>query len=279
MLEGSYHVIEARPDYLTCSARDGDRADALERMAYDAIGRAEEAGDRVKPRGLEGYKGQGTDHIWSLRGPTGVVTVWKGVEADNNATTLAGLADHWSRFDLCVSGRPDTSDANPADEYYAIGLADDVDSPRLPTITQTRRRWGGTTTYIGSRASAIFARCYDKHAQNPRDYPEPTWRWELELKAFAAEAEHARYLDHPKRFDEVIQCVGRQFSSWSLPIPWEVDDDSRQWPQPPRRRTVDQKAEWLAKYVRQSAALVARHYGRGYVLRLLELDDDSMKEG
>ena len=265
-------IIEQRLDWLTCTARAGVRAEELVAFGLVALEADSGHGDKVEPFAFQGYQGQGHQHLSVGERSDGAIIVCRGAEADTLAPYLANLADHWSRVDVCVTAIADDPSYNPAQEYWELAQADDPTDPTLPKVSQARTRWGGTTTYVGSRASAVFARTYDKTQESRGRYPAASWRWELELKQFASETEQTRWQLDPGRSAMSRPLVAEQFRKWGLPVPFDSSDRCELWRSPKRERTVDSKERWLREQVRGSAQLVAKIYGRERVMSALGLD-------
>lgn len=272
-------LVEARYDWITATAHAGPRGDNLEEFAREAIAAERVGGDALKSASVQGYSGEGTKHLFCGQRGDGVYVRASGSTADDLAPWLAKLADHWSRVDLCVTGQSAEPGYDPASEYWDLGQADDREHPRLPTISQARKRWGGITTYVGARSSAVHARTYDKHAESKGHYEPGTWRWELELKQFASEEEQSRALEQPRRFDDFRDVVAHQFTRWGLPIPFNEGAIVELWRAPKRQTDVDLKERWLRSYVAKSAQLVERVYGRDRVLAALGLENDDSVTG
>lgn len=272
-------IIEARYDWITATAKVGHRGDLLLDFATQAIHSSVQSGDVVRAGSVQGYSGEGTKHLWAGTRHDGTYIRASGHVAADLAPFFANLADHWSRADLCVTGVSSEPGYDPASLYWDLGQADDPEHPRLPTISQARKRWGGITTYVGGRASAVHARTYDKHAESNGIYEPGTWRWEIELKQFASEQEQARVQEGPIREEQIADVVHRQFTRWGLPVPWSSITQAELWRAPPRQHDADIKEKWLRSFVRNSAQLVAKTYGRDRVLSALGLENDETVTG
>lgn len=92
---------------------------------------------------------------------------------------LARCSDHFSRVDLTV----DIMDEG----YFARKIARETVEDRMDwgrrkaTVVQGQGLAGGTTTYVGSRTSPVYFRCYDKAAESKGKILAS--RLEFELKA------------------------------------------------------------------------------------------------
>lgn len=264
-----WQIDEQRIDWVTCYARNGPRADLLEAYASRSIELEQEAGDRLKRSAAYGFHGHGTRHCRVGRGAYGVLVRAGGQLANELYPHLAILSDHVSRVDYCVTATARSRRANPVRALARAKAHDDKEHPSLPSITVLDEIWGGKTCYIGDRESAVFARVYDKHKESNGEYPEGSWRWELELKRYASEFEHRESKQLQRTGEEIRGIVNGQFAAWGLCVPWNFSDSPERWRAPARLRDVDRTAQWLLHQVAPGAQRVAGRYGRDYVMALL----------
>lgn len=269
-------ISERRIDWLTCTARTGDRADTLETLGLAILDSAREFGDKIGPMGFQGYGGLASRHTFVGRRGDGVCVRLGGESASDYYVDVLSESDHCSRVDLCVTAYDATANITPADDIWRVAELDDPDSPSLPTVTRTQKRWGGYTTYVGSRASPIMARVYDKHAQSKGEYLNGSWRWELELKGHAAEQEAAYLMGDPKRESRAPAVIAEQFERWGLLVPWDASTDIELWRTPPRNSDLDQTARHLGRQYSKTAKRYVARYGIREFLALFSLDDDSL---
>jgi DNA relaxase NicK len=129
---------------------------------------------------------------------------------------------------------------------------------------------GGTTCYVGSRASDFLGRCYDKGVEQKTHGPGKLWRYELEVKGDPA-LQFASQL--ATTTDETAKLIATTMG-------WFRDRGSRHqlsWasletcslkhadPMPSKR------IQWLARCVRPTAVELSDEIGRDRVLGILGL--------
>lgn len=177
----------AAPDWIRLTCKPGENPAAIQR-AYEhvALTSAAWAGEDVRvrePWGFHGYRGSrvgpaawGTGHegmILDVSGPAAEIVRKYNPPFDNVA-----------RLDIAV-----TLFYSDDKHRTAINVARKSDSARRIV---SHRPWkiryidgfgGGDTTYIGSRSSEKYLRCYDKYREQEEDEEwRYSWRFEAELK-------------------------------------------------------------------------------------------------
>lgn len=156
---------------------DGDEAYARARaLAVEQ----EAAGDDIKPWSIRGYRGFGTPHLRCGARGDDVLVELSGHLADRYWRDFYPLAANVSRFDTCVT----VTFLTPT-----TGLAcDGWNAPRVrprPGLRAIRKTIlheleGGQTLYLGSPKSDRFGRLYDKHHESRGEWPDNSWRWEVQ---------------------------------------------------------------------------------------------------
>lgn len=272
-------ISERRIDWVTGFSRTGDRAARLAEVGQDILSREIGAGDKCTSFGFEGFYGQRTKHAFVGERHDGVLVRLGSETASDYIANVLPLFDHVSRIDYAVTVYDESASISPADDIWRKAVDEDEDAALMPTVTRTQKRWGGYTTYIGDRSSAVMARVYDKHMESKGEYHNGSWRFELELKRHASEQEFARLNGNPEREERAPDLIATQFSAWGLLVPWRVGSPTELWHTPPRQRDIERSRRWLKDQVGKSARWVASHDGVDGVLKLLALDEDSMNGG
>jgi len=254
-------VIDERIDWISASARPGTRSLGLEGFARRLVADESAFGNKMEGWGTSGFVGQ-TSGSWRWgTGPQGTIVQVGGEQAQLWALALADLADHMSRVDYCVTALDPCGTIHPDEEYWRDWIAG---GGAMHGRTQAERRQkddGGAVFYAGSRASAIYRRCYDKGKEAPDRYPAGAWRWEVELKSYASEREHARitsgqtHKNHPRRM------VAASFAAVGLGVPFATESSSM--PKSPGRppSDADRSLDWLTLSVGPTVAWL-RSIGR-----------------
>ncbi len=264
-------IIEARVDWLTCSARRGVRASELVDLAESYVLREVDLGDKLDEYRFQGYLGFQAGHVRWGWGKHGALVVMSGDLAHGAAPQLAVLADHWSRIDYSVTVFDVERAINPPDDYWQayLRLYPDLNSPiRLSRLQDFGR---GATVNLGARTGATYLRVYDKHHESKGDYAPGCWRWEVELKREQSEAQQTRWRESIVFPTYIIGLVRQWTSNHQLQCPWSADAVLV----PPGalrvRRDADRILAWLDAQVRPSVEWVAAARGEKAVKEVLRL--------
>jgi hypothetical protein len=264
-------VLEARTDWITCTARRGPMADELLAFAEAELLDQRDAGDKLSAWAFQSYKGfQAGDIRWGWGEHGGLVVASQALSNDI-APELARLANHWSRVDYCVTVLDTAGAIHPDDDYWAdwLRLYRYADAPVHLRRTQSFQR--GATLALGSRQSPTYLRCYDKHAESHGDYPKGAWRWELELKQGQSEAAQSRWRESPVGSAYIAGMVAYWPTTHGLEVPWRADPVI----EPPGRiahtRDADRLLKWFRTQVAPSVQWVAQARGKEEVRRALNI--------
>ena len=264
-------LIEARPDWLTCSAPAGARADLLEGFANAVILAESDAGDRVSTECVQGYIGERCGGVISGSRADGVLVPLPGSTAADYTTEAARLADHWSRLDYCVTVDTSETQLDPVTEAWRALKARQAAEVKTPGFTRLENSKGGETLYIGSRSSAAFGRCYNKHVETRGEYPPGSWRWEVEYKRHLSEAHQRKWSSSALSEVEVQSIVASEFERWGTAPPFSSLADVGRTPAPPRKRDLERTRTWLSTQVAPAAQWMAESLGPIAVLEALGL--------
>jgi len=254
-------IIDQRIDWISASARPGGRALGLESFARRLVADEAAFGNRIEGWGTSGFVGE-TAGAWRwASGPQGTVVQVGGEQAQAWALALADLADHMSRIDYCVTALDAGNRIHPDEEYWRDWIAGGRPMHGRTQAERRQRDDGNSCCYFGRRASAIYRRCYDKGKEDASRFPAGAWRWEVELKSYASEREHARitsgqmHKDHPRRM------VTAAFAAVGLAVPFSAD--SAEIPHSTLRQPsdADRSLDWLTLSVGPTVAWL-RSIGR-----------------
>lgn len=262
-------VLEARPDWITATCPVGDRALALRNAGMFWAEQSEEAGDRPRRWKQLGYQGFACGGVRWGEGKEGVMVQLSGPVAGQHDQELAHAADHWSRVDYCVTVLDETALIHPTRDYRR-SLAGAVKAgTELSKVTLIETLGGGSSIYLGSRASARYLRCYDKGSENPREYSPGAWRWEVEYKRELSEEMQGRHqLGFGTAMD--ISCqVAAEFARHRLIAPWPAVMQGQLPTLGKRLRDIDVTLYWLGSQVGPAARWAARQRGWDVIMSTL----------
>lgn len=251
-------VLSAGVDWLTAtSPRDYDP------LPFTRFGewlvRAQAAiGGQVRPERRLGYVGLGANHCFWGQRHDGVMVQLAGADAAEWWSVPVGMGAHVTRIDLQV-----TADVGRDLKWLALRHWREAcrfrparGRPAEPEILAHPRR--GDTLYLGDRSSELHARCYDKHREQPGDYPVGAWRYEVEYKSAAAQVTAARLLDATPYLPRLAATVHEHFAEHGC-RPLFSQQDAPLELLLPRSRTDDARARrWLRQQVRGTVQRLAR---------------------
>lgn len=256
----SWTLMEARIDWITCTAGTGQRGTDLLDAGLRIVATEHERGNPRRTSNFEGYHGTITKHAFA------------GWRLDGACVRLGGelARDHWrsvsepgtniTRLDLAITGRSEPPDANVASISYNALPPDFAVRGRPTEYTLIQARLGGETLYCGRRASERFGRIYDKGRESRGEYPEGTWRFEIEYKGQAAK-DVASYLRSRADIEQaIVGVVSMRFEEWRVQLPdFNVSD---RWRDVGRKARTDNETrmKWLSESVRASIEKISTSY-------------------
>jgi len=264
-------VVDARVDWITCTAKRGDRANRLIEFAEREMLAEEVYGDHFEEWRFQGYRGFGCGHVRAGYGKQGTCVVFTQERAHIAAPELASLADHWSRVDYAVTAFDASGTVNPCEDYWRA-YESRYHRGRSPVrMGRIQELGAGATLSLGSRTAATFFRCYDKHHESKGAWAPGTWRWELELKREQSEAAHSRWRESLVLPSYIASMVAAWPESHGLQMPW--DHNLSNWlPLSVRPiRDADRSLQWLQAQVAPTVEWVSAARGEEAVRKALHL--------
>jgi hypothetical protein len=190
MADSTGSIIESQVDWLTCSAHGEEAAENLYLYA-EALGEVEQnRGNRVKPWRMMGYEGK---HIGSVefgrRDSASCLLRLIGQRAADELDTALSVAHDVTRLDIAVTWRAEPPDERLGDNAYTLAEQWYRAHPRSSLPSRFSDAAGGSTVYLGARASENFFRLYNKEQEARHqgdtkgvDRYRACWRYELETK-------------------------------------------------------------------------------------------------
>lgn len=265
-------IVEARVDWITCSAKRGARANGLIEFAERSMLGEQLYGDRFDEWRFQGYQGYQAGNVRWGWGKAGALVAMSKERSHLSAPDLALLADHWSRLDYCVTVFDVNQEINPSDDYWSIYLRRYPDRKSPLRLSRLQDFGQGQTISLGARTAATYLRCYDKYRESQGDYAAGCWRWELELKREQSEAEQKRWSEQivfPAYIAGLVKCWPEMHH---LPCPWHAESQLHPAHQLKVTRDADRTLAWLATQVAPSVEWVSQARGEKEVKRVLHLD-------
>lgn len=251
----------------------------LELVATQLVKKADPSSVPVRSS-LLGYVGVGKAGIFGGASAQGLMIQASGASADD---LMEYELDHMrpSRLDIQATFGVEDPD----------GLIAEIAMFGLEMKDARHKYWGkvsirhvqtygeGDTLYIGKRTSPRFARIYNKSAEDPKGYPSPSIRFEVEYKDDLAR----------RAWYEIRKALNRNVAAYSM----IVAEMARSWvylPSAigapvltvPKREPLDtsdeEKLAWLARQVRPTVKdLISKGVSRDTMERVLGLKDETQE--
>jgi hypothetical protein len=200
--------------------------------------------------------------------------VASGGLADDVWSHAVALGYRASRLDLAVTAWFEPARAGLALDAYKRARDHRPDNGRVPAATYIVSSLGGSTCYIGSRASETFGRLYDKAAQSRAESDRGAWRWEVEVKAERAALVARALLDSSTRRESIGARVWQWFTDRGADPSWSCSGDVICSDPVGRQPDDTRRAEWLATQVAPTVRDLIPRIGMRTVLEALGLDPE-----
>jgi len=202
-----------------------------------------------KNRWYEGVRSHGL--IWGHSDRLGYIVMGAGETGHSLWTNFLPNARRVTRIDLQVTVRLPEPDLTLAQRSYTqvkhIGN-------RTSSFIQNSK--GGTTLYVGSRQSEHFGRLYDRGVRSGEFEPGLVWRYEVELKANAANVITSQVLEqlreHPQRPVDTTGFVHRWFRNRGVFPIWDETTPTLVYQAKKAVTSADKKLSWFRSQVKPS---------------------------
>lgn len=181
-------VVSRGVDWITATCNSPSRQPLFLAIADAAKGQSQANGNDLREWQWNGYQGYACGPVSAGTREDGAVVRLSGSTANASYRHLGAFATNCSRLDLQVTVQVPDPTLKLAQIAYRSACAWARNQKQPPTVTILQTHPVGDTLYLGRRQSNRFARLYDKHAEDPEQYPPGSWRYEVELKAEVANA-------------------------------------------------------------------------------------------
>jgi Replication initiation factor len=181
-------LVDAGIDYIRVTSEVFTRQQQMFLFYHTIAMRDMVLGYEQKPGGAFGFVGKKTRHaLW------GVKKTWAMVQASGSAAKtalrIALPGTQSSRLDVQATFRIDQGTVGMAiRNAYEAACAHVRPKARPLKVVLIEERHAAQTCYIGSRASDIFIRIYDKYEESGKEEFKDCIRFEVELKGRASKA-------------------------------------------------------------------------------------------
>ena len=184
-------VTNASVDWITCTAATKSAQERLWDVGERLLHRRQGEGEDATAWHANGYSGWTDGSVSIGTRKDGCILRLSSYEAAHKWREAFSASENCSRLDLAVDCECDRPVLRLSRQIYH-----DAGHVRPPSGRKPKRHLivsgdGGSTVYIGARASESFGRVYDKGVEQKVAQAGTWWRWELELKGRSAHAHGA----------------------------------------------------------------------------------------
>lgn len=279
-MESSTTVLESQLDWLTASFHTHDSAERAKADADRWARREVAEGAEVKPFRLGGYQGWVAGRVRLGTRLDGALLQLSGDLAERHIADVGARATNVSRVDIAVTVRVGDGEKTLAADHYSEALQYRHAHPSSACPLLTQDGDGGSTLYLGDRASNWFLRVYNKQAEcvQARDLEGAShyagcWRYELEIKGRDALRQAQLY---PAILDRPGYCqayVHQWAENHGLVPAFPYDGDQKIEPGFRRRSDRETRLQWLSDSVRPAVEWLRDSTDRETLIGLLGLSD------
>jgi len=181
-------VIAAGVDWITCTAKRSGLGEALWSCGDALLRQYAEVGEDVALWKGNGYRGWSNGGIRLGARSDGCILSLSSTKCAKHWKEALSAAENCSRLDLAVDVHLDPVVLSLARDVYVNVAHVPLRAGRPVKRTLIVSSDGGSTAYIGSRVSELYARVYDKGVEQKSAARGTWWRFEVEIKGSRAAA-------------------------------------------------------------------------------------------
>jgi hypothetical protein len=268
-------VTNASVDWLSVTASTKEKREALWAVGERLLQRGESEGEHTPRWHAHGYSGWCGEHIALGVRKDGVHLRLSSLKSAHYWRHALAASENCSRLDLAVDCELERPVTALSRQIYRDASHIRPETGRPPKRSLIVSGDGGSTVYIGSRASESMGRVYDKGIESKTRPGGTWWRWEVEYKGDRSFAMGSALqgIDEPAVF--ICATVASWFRSRSShtftrsAIP-PIYNGNR------APTGADQQLSWLARGVRPTVASLIERVGLERVLSALGLPPQSV---
>lgn len=267
-------VVSASVDWITATATTPAAGKALWDLAVSSLPQRLEESEHPTRWHAHGYDGWKITGLRAASRPDGVLVQFSGRQACNQWQHAVSAADNVTRIDLAVDVEYERPERSCAAKLYRDASHASPRNGRPPVCTLITGSDGGTTCYIGKRASDQLGRCYDKGVEQKSHAAGLRWRWEVEFKSERALHVASELMSKSDDREALIATTLSWFrarGARALPV-WSGEAINNWHAVAP---VVDKRLQWIARCVRPTVLDLTETLGRQRMLGVLGLPDRS----
>ena len=242
-------LIDAGIDYarLTTSAPPAARR-FLEKFGQIEA-RDHALGYQTTKGGAFGFYGDKTRHALLGRKKEWYMLQVSGYES-KGLHTLANCDCQASRLDLQITLQVGEENVERLirEAYNGACACEDPERKHM-RVNLIESRHHAQTCYIGSRASDIFFRVYDKFAESGKEEYRGCVRYELELKGRASKHAWQELRDANIDLATLLQCVISMLKERGVRVPCEDITAHSLQHRPPQKTSLESSLQWMHRQI------------------------------
>lgn len=267
-------VTNASVDWITCTASTKDAQQALWAVGNRLLHRSQSKGEDTSRWHANGYSGWTDGSVSMGVRADGCILRVSGQQAGDEWRECFAASENTSRLDLAVDCKLDLPVTALSRQIYRDAGHVRPLSGRKPKRHLIVSGDGGSTVYIGARASESFGRVYDKGVEQKALPAGCWWRWELELKgktAYAQASSLSSVDDHRVLLMAMVAhwFRARTTHAYTSSVTELCIQNARE------PSTIDRRLRWLAHDVRPTVQALVERVGIDRVLFALGLPPQS----
>jgi len=270
--------LEAGVDWVTATVpTQGQTHARWLRECQDFCLLSRDAGNDLQERSRLGYDGYQAGTVFIGTRERDSMLLVTGPWADRAFRSLGSQEAHYARIDVQVTVKEAIYEKSRGKRAL---LEADERNNSLPTNRQRKCRFsgeieGGWTTYVGSRATGLLLRVYNKGAESKEEKYKGCWRYEYEFRNDHAQAA-AVFLDaSPKTHQHACASLVRSIAtSWGITAPWQALSELAAYQIAAQPETdASRKLKWLQEQVAPSVKWLLDRVPSSVVYSALGLDE------
>jgi len=267
-------VLSCGIDWATTTTHDEGKRISVSALARRWMDAQAGEGHKAKPYTGNGFVGEHIEGITLAERDNETMVRLSGSAARRWATVLIPRVNNVSRLDFQVTIR----DQQVTRDWAGIAECEVMGDARIREGRTKRLRLSdgklGNTLYIGRRVSNRFFRVYNKSAESPGDWPDTTWRWEIEFKGPRAAHWADAIRKRPWRDDDSRSVVAAGFRDYGHVLPAHVLTSEWKDKSPRLQTTDERRLAYLGTCIRPMIQKLAEAYGPSVIRKLLDLQAD-----
>jgi hypothetical protein len=271
-----YRIEESQVDWITLTRRGSYEHSPLLELGELILAKELKVDPSVTEWTWRGYLGKRGEHFAYGKRYDSDILQLSSFLADEYFDLAWPRADNCTRIDLAVTVVYDGGRERIAAECYQQGIEYDRAHGRDYRRSLIVNAAGGSTCYLGSRESDLFARIYDKWRESGSDDYRFAWRWEIEAKGDIANRVGHMLSACGDRQRAITDTVSTHFKRRGNVADWMASSgDLRVTSKRPASRCTTRLA-WLGSSARPVIEKLLPIVGEEAILEVLGLSTDEV---